>query len=200
MEAPPAEFGAREGRLFGLLETETSSSLSRMKGIVTAVIAIVTAATLFASDRVPVLKGVLSTGGQNRFVLADASGRTSDFIGAGESFDGFKIVAYDSSSGTLQLERAGQKHHAPLVRESATPTAKVDQSQILQALGGIVRVSGILMKDGKVNRVAIDGKVIPVGTKFSARYNGQEYWVEIVTADRQTYTLRLNGEERTFRI
>jgi hypothetical protein len=76
-----------------------------------------------AADTVPLFNATLSVGKEHRFVLVDANGKTSSFLGLGESFAGFDLKAYDPKTGVLDLERDGKISHVTLVADAATVNA-----------------------------------------------------------------------------
>lgn len=84
------------------------------------------AATLRAADTLPLFNATLSIGKEHRFVLIDGNGKTSSFLGLGESFAGYKIKAYDAKEGALDLEKDGKVSRVKLVSDATVAHAKAE--------------------------------------------------------------------------
>ncbi|HUR57370.1 MAG TPA: DUF2059 domain-containing protein [Opitutaceae bacterium] len=112
-----------------------------MKKILPLLLAFFAAAVLSAADSVPLFNATLTVGKEHRFVLANATGKTSQFLRIGESFDGYSIKAYDAKSGVLDLERDGKITKVTLVADAAatnvplaTPATLADATAVLNAM------------------------------------------------------------------
>ena len=93
-----------------------------------ALLAFVFAATLRAAESLPLFNAILTVGKEHRFVLLDASGKTSSFLTLGESFGGYKLKAFDAKAGVLELERDGRVSRVTLMSDAAianAPAAKI---------------------------------------------------------------------------
>lgn len=88
-----------------------------------ALLSLVSAVALHAADTLPLFNAVLTTGKEHRFVLVGVSGKASAFLQIGESFDGYKIKAYDAKASTLEIEREGKTSKIALVADAATTNA-----------------------------------------------------------------------------
>ena len=78
---------------------------------------------LRAAIDVPVFNATLTMGKEHRFVLISAGGKTSSFIGLGDTFEGYKLKAYDPKASALELERDGQTVRVVLVGDAAVTNA-----------------------------------------------------------------------------
>jgi hypothetical protein len=83
-------------------------------------LSLLTAAMVYAADALPQFNATLTVGKDHRFVLIDATGKTSSFLSLGESFAGYVLKAYDAKTGTLDLERDGKISRVTLVADAAT--------------------------------------------------------------------------------
>ncbi len=81
-------------------------------------LALVSALVLRAADALPVFNATLTMGKESQFVLVDAAGKTSGFLKLGQSFAGYKLKAYDTKSGVLEVERDGKVSRLTLVSEA----------------------------------------------------------------------------------
>ncbi len=91
-------------------------------------LALASAIALRAADALPLFNATLTMGKEHRFVLVDASGKTSGFLALGESFAGFRLKNYDVKEGALELEKDGTVSRVKLVADAATvnaPAAKL---------------------------------------------------------------------------
>lgn len=77
-----------------------------------------------AADQVPLFNATLTVGKEHRFVLVSPAGRTSSFLRIGESFEGYKITAYDPKVDALDLEKDGKTIRLNLVGDAAIGEAK----------------------------------------------------------------------------
>lgn len=94
----------------------------------TLILAAVTAASAWAADAVPLFNAVLSMGKSHRFVLAEQDGKPSGWLNLGDSYDGYKLAAYDPATSTLELEKNGKTVKVTLVnaagvKDGPAPTA-----------------------------------------------------------------------------
>jgi hypothetical protein len=112
-----------------------------MRKILPLLLAFFTATALSAADSVPLFNATLTIGKEHRFVLANATGKTSGFLRIGESFEGHKIKAYDAKSGVLEVERDGKTVKLTIVGDAATVNAPsatratlADANAVLQAM------------------------------------------------------------------
>jgi len=157
---------------------------------------LVFAGIAIAADSVPRLKATLSIGGEHRFVLLDQNGKSSDFLSAGESFDGYTIKGYDKKSGLVELTREGRTMQVALIPDAPTKTVSPAESRrILESLAEMMKPSGMRRVNDTTTHLMIGGKSVRVGTRFIAQYNQQSYELELVSADEKTYKLRFQGEE-----
>jgi uncharacterized protein len=83
-------------------------------------LALVSMLALRAADQLPIFNATLTVGKEHRFVLVDETGKTSSFLGLGESFAGYKLKAYDAKAGALDLERDGKVSRVTLAADAAT--------------------------------------------------------------------------------
>lgn len=86
-------------------------------------LALASAIILRAADALPVFNATLSVGKNHRFVLIDAGGKTSSFLGLGESFAGYTLKAYDPKTGVLEIERDGRVSRLTIVADAAVINA-----------------------------------------------------------------------------
>jgi hypothetical protein len=85
--------------------------------------ALLCAVSLRAADALPVFNATLTMGKESRFVLVNAAGKTSSFLGLGETFDGYKLKSYDAKSGVLEVERDGKVSRLTIVADAAVKNA-----------------------------------------------------------------------------
>jgi len=85
--------------------------------------ALLCAVALRAADALPVFNATLTMGKESRFVLVNGAGKTSTFLGLGETFDGYKLKSYDAKSGVLEVERDGKVSRLTLVADAAVKNA-----------------------------------------------------------------------------
>jgi hypothetical protein len=62
-----------------------------------------------ASDAPPELRGVLISGGDQRFALTLPGGARTAWAGIGESFEGWKLASYNQANETLVVKKDGQE-------------------------------------------------------------------------------------------
>ena len=86
-------------------------------------LALASAIVLRAAEAIPLFNATLTVGKEHRFVLADTTGKTSQFLRVGESFEGYTIKSYDAKAGALDLERDGKIVTVTLVADAATANA-----------------------------------------------------------------------------
>jgi uncharacterized protein len=106
-----------------------------------ALVTLLSVLALRAADALPLFNAVLTSGKEHRFVLVGANGKASSFLQVGESFDGYKIRAYDAKAATLELERDGKTTKVTLVADAATtnapaatPATLADATAVLNAM------------------------------------------------------------------
>lgn len=99
------------------------------------------AVALRAADPLPLFNATLTVGKEHRFVLVDATGKTSGFLNLGESFAGYKLKDYDTKTGELSLDRDGKISRITLVADAAainapskTPATIADAAALLNAM------------------------------------------------------------------
>jgi hypothetical protein len=85
--------------------------------------ALACAAAVRAADVLPVFNATLTVGKEHRFVLIDAGGKASSFLGLGESFAGYKLKGYDPKTGVLELEQDGKVSRVSIVADAAVTNA-----------------------------------------------------------------------------
>lgn len=83
-------------------------------------LAVACAAGLRAADQLPLFNAMLAIGKEHRFVLVDAHGKASSFLGLGETFAGYTLKNYDPKDGVLELEKEGNVSRVTLVADAAT--------------------------------------------------------------------------------
>ena len=83
------------------------------------ILALFSALALRAADALPLFNATLTMGKTHRFVLIDDAGKTSSFLGLGESFAGYKLKAYDPKTGVLEVERDGQVSRLTIMADAA---------------------------------------------------------------------------------
>ena len=99
----------------------------RMKFRLTLV-ALLAAVALRAADSLPLFNAILTVGKEHRFVLLDATGKASPFLKLGESFEGYKVKAFNAPATELELERDGKVSRVTLMSDAAVasaPAAKI---------------------------------------------------------------------------
>lgn len=104
-----------------------------------ALFALLSVAALPAADRAPQFNAVLSMGKDHRFVLVDAKGQASGFLGLGQTFDGYTIKAYDAKASALDLERGGKVTRVTLVAD-----AKVQHADAAPARATLADAQAVL--------------------------------------------------------
>lgn len=82
-----------------------------------------TSVMLRAADGLPVFNATLTVGKEHRFVLVSSTGKASEFIRIGDTFEGFKLKAYDAKTSTLDVERDGTVSHLTLAADAAVTHA-----------------------------------------------------------------------------
>lgn len=92
-----------------------------------------------AADAAPLFNATLSIGKDHRFVLVNAKGESSGFLAIGQSFDGYKIKAYDAKAAALDLERDGKVTRVTLVAD-----AKVQHKDAAPARGTLADAEAVL--------------------------------------------------------
>jgi hypothetical protein len=78
------------------------------KLLTTLVLAALLTSTTYAADQVPSFNAMLTMGKERRFVLANTTGKTSEFLRLGDTFDGYTIKSYEPKTDVLELERDGK--------------------------------------------------------------------------------------------
>jgi hypothetical protein len=91
-----------------------------MKKLTPFVFAVLLAASSYAADTLPLFNATLSVGKEQRFVLVSSTGKASSWLGLGESFEGYKLSAYDAKTGELSLDKNGKVTKVTLVSDAAT--------------------------------------------------------------------------------
>ena len=86
-------------------------------------LALACAASLRAAEQLPLFNAMLAIGKEHRFVLVDAHGKASSFLGLGETFAGYTLKNYDPKDGVLELEKDGKVSRVTLVADAATLSA-----------------------------------------------------------------------------
>jgi hypothetical protein len=86
-------------------------------------LALLSGLALRAADALPLFNATLTVGKEHRFVLIDAAGKASSFLGLGETFAGYKLKAYDPKDGVLDLEREGKISRVTLMSDAAVAHA-----------------------------------------------------------------------------
>jgi hypothetical protein len=126
---------------FPLAPARLMPETSRAMKLRFALLTLLSAVALRAADALPLFNAVLTTGKEHRFVLVGASGKASSFLQIGESFDGYKIKAYDAKAATLEIEREGKASKITLVADAATtnapaatPATVADATAVLTAM------------------------------------------------------------------
>lgn len=106
-----------------------------------ALLSLLSVVALRAADALPLFNAVLTVGKEHRFVLVGANGKASSFLQIGESFEGYKIKAYDAKASTLEIEREGTTSKLALVADAATtnapastPATVADAAAVLTAM------------------------------------------------------------------
>lgn len=79
------------------------------------ILAAITAASALAADSAPLFNAVLSMGKSHRFVLAELDGKPSGWLNLGDTYDGYKLAAFDPATSTLSLEKDGKTVKVTLV-------------------------------------------------------------------------------------
>jgi uncharacterized protein len=144
-----------------------------------ATLALVSAVALCAADALPLFNATLTVGKEHRFVLIDAAGKTSSFLNLGESFDGYKLKAYDPKSGELSLERDGTVSRVTLVADASplnapmTPTRATiaDADAVLTAMNFEQMMEKTMVGVRKQQKTMVDqmmGKMTPPGADRDA--------------------------------
>ena len=90
--------------------------------------ALLSAVALRAADSLPLFNAILTVGKEHRFVLLDANGKASPFLKLGESFEGYKVKAFNAKASELELERDGKVSRVTLMSDAAVasaPAAKI---------------------------------------------------------------------------
>lgn len=82
-------------------------------------LALASAIALRAAEALPVFNATLTMGKESQFVLVDVAGKTSGFLKLGQSFDGYRLKAYDAKTGVLEVEREGKVSRLTLVADAA---------------------------------------------------------------------------------
>ncbi|MBI5769142.1 MAG: DUF2059 domain-containing protein [Verrucomicrobia bacterium] len=85
--------------------------------------ALITIGGLRAASDLPVFNATLTVGREHRFVLVSPAGKTSEFIRLGDTFEGYKLKAYDTKTSTLDVERDGKISHLTLAADAAVTNA-----------------------------------------------------------------------------
>ncbi len=91
--------------------------------LIVLLVGLVIATVVHAAEALPKFNATLTVGREHRFVLIDSAGKTSSFLGLGESFAGYKLKAYDAKTGALDLERDGKVSRVTLVADAAVANA-----------------------------------------------------------------------------
>lgn len=96
-----------------------------MKKTLALILALAAGGASFAAEQLPLFNATLSIGKDHRFILVDAAGKSSSFLGIGESFAGYKIKAYDQKTGVLEVEKSGVVSKLTIVSDAAIASAPV---------------------------------------------------------------------------
>lgn len=113
-----------------------------MKNILVLWSALITAVVALAADAVPVFNATLTVGKESRFVLLDATGKSSQWLEIGDTFDGFTLKDYDAKANALDLERDGKVTRVTLSADAAvaagtlasTPATLADAEEVLRVM------------------------------------------------------------------
>jgi hypothetical protein len=119
-------------------------------------LALVSAVALRAADDVPVFNATLTVGKQHRFVLVSPGGKTSGFISLGDTFEGYKLKAYDQKASTLDLERDGKIVRIALAADAAIANAPL--APIPATLADAAAVMDKLKIDDLLERTVVQQK------------------------------------------
>lgn len=109
------------------------------------VLAVLTAVSLRAAEALPVFNALMTMGSDHRFVLVSPGGQASSWLKLGASFEGYKLKAYDTASGGLDLERDGKVTRVMIVADAAvkssgpaalpaTPATIADADDVLKTM------------------------------------------------------------------
>ena len=96
-----------------------------MKKLLVLGFAALTAVTVALADTLPVFNATLTVGKQNRFVLIGADGKPSSWLQIGDSFEGYKLTAYDAKENLLDLERDGKTTRIGIAADAAVAAGKL---------------------------------------------------------------------------
>lgn len=94
-----------------------------MKKITLFVFAALLAATSYAAEQLPLFNALLTIGKEQRFVLVNSAGKTSEFLKLGAAFEGYTLKSYDAKTSTLEIEKDGKTAKITLVADAAVTSA-----------------------------------------------------------------------------
>jgi uncharacterized protein len=114
---------------FGAAAAERAASPLPMKTFLSLLFVTLIASVSLAAESLPVFNATLTMGKDHRFVLINATGKASNFLKLGDSFDGYKLTNYDAKAGTLTVERDGKSSQLSIVADAATANAAMPGSR-----------------------------------------------------------------------
>jgi len=105
-------------------------------------LALISAVALRAASDVPVFNAILAMGKEHRFVLVSPTGKASSWLKLGDTFEAYKLTAYEAKDAALDLERDGKVVRVTLVSDAAigsapllpTPATLADAEATLKAM------------------------------------------------------------------
>ncbi|ACB73571.1 DUF2059 domain-containing protein [Opitutus terrae] len=89
-----------------------------MKKLALALLAVLSAAAVYAADPAPVFNATFTMGKETRFILVSPAGETSGWIKLGDEFAGYTLKDFDPATATLAVERGGAVTKLTLVDDA----------------------------------------------------------------------------------
>jgi hypothetical protein len=127
------------------------------------VLSLLTTLALHAADAVPVFNATLVMGRDTRFLLLNATGKSSPWLKVGDAFDGFTVKAYDAKASALDLERDGKITRVTLVSDAAVGNAPAAPAPA--TIADAEAVLKVMRFDDMIRKIA-DGQVKSMAPMF----------------------------------
>lgn len=91
-----------------------------------------------AEERPLLFNAVMTIGREHRVVLVSPSGRVSEWLRAGEAFEGWKVGGFEAKAGVLTVQRGEQELRLKLVADAATLEAAEESATVTTEAEGVL--------------------------------------------------------------
>lgn len=162
-----------------------------------------------SDESLPLLRGVLNLGSTQTFSLSNASGSETSWLDIGQSFDGYKLTAYNSKAQQLSLEKDGETvlvglAAAKLSSEAGSPEERLAEAEALmeqmkfeqmmdEMMGAQMGVIGDMMRQQMGDNV--DEELLEFQTKVISEMFTELDWEPIKKGMTNAYADVFTSEE-----